>query len=327
MTTDVLRATRLAQVEWTGCANELIAGYAADGYARVNGIGALVTTFGAHCARGDAPLREIQRTCLPLPYAPLSCAGVGELSAIVRARAPWHGLRSSKTSKTRAPCALCAAADASSLPQNAVAGSFAERVPVIVVSSLPAREVLASGSKLIVHHSLMHGTGYDVFMRMHEPITGAQALLTPQNARAEIERVLAVCLRECVPVYINVPVDVAEQVACGPPVALAARPPSDADALAQAVRLIADWCAGPWRRCITRLSIVRSAFVDEAFVVASHLRRANAAERPVILADIGVQRARAHAELIALVEATGLPCATMSMGAPGVHHTAPTRIC
>jgi indolepyruvate decarboxylase len=34
-------------VAWVGCANELIAGYAADGYARIKGIGALLTTFGA----------------------------------------------------------------------------------------------------------------------------------------------------------------------------------------------------------------------------------------------------------------------------------------
>jgi len=31
---------------WTGCANELIAGYAAGGYARMRGIGTLCTTFG-----------------------------------------------------------------------------------------------------------------------------------------------------------------------------------------------------------------------------------------------------------------------------------------
>ena len=42
-------------VRWVGCANELVAGYAADGYARVRGAAALVTTY-----------------------------GVGELSAIVR---------------------------------------------------------------------------------------------------------------------------------------------------------------------------------------------------------------------------------------------------
>lgn len=31
---------------WVGCANELNAAYAADGYARVSGVGALLTTFG-----------------------------------------------------------------------------------------------------------------------------------------------------------------------------------------------------------------------------------------------------------------------------------------
>ena len=33
-------------LSWKGNANELVAGYAADGYARINGIGALITTFG-----------------------------------------------------------------------------------------------------------------------------------------------------------------------------------------------------------------------------------------------------------------------------------------
>lgn len=33
-------------LRWVGNCNELNAGYAADGYARVNGIAALVTTFG-----------------------------------------------------------------------------------------------------------------------------------------------------------------------------------------------------------------------------------------------------------------------------------------
>ena len=34
------------KTRWIGCTNELNAGYAADGYARIKGIGALVTTFG-----------------------------------------------------------------------------------------------------------------------------------------------------------------------------------------------------------------------------------------------------------------------------------------
>lgn len=34
------------ETNWIGCTNELNAGYAADGYARINGYGALVTTYG-----------------------------------------------------------------------------------------------------------------------------------------------------------------------------------------------------------------------------------------------------------------------------------------
>ena len=33
-------------LEWKGNPNELVASYAADGYARINGAGAFVTTFG-----------------------------------------------------------------------------------------------------------------------------------------------------------------------------------------------------------------------------------------------------------------------------------------
>jgi indolepyruvate decarboxylase len=33
-------------ISWVGCCNELNAGYAADGYARVRGVGALSTTYG-----------------------------------------------------------------------------------------------------------------------------------------------------------------------------------------------------------------------------------------------------------------------------------------
>ena len=33
-------------IEWVGCCNELNAAYAADGYARINGIGAFSTTYG-----------------------------------------------------------------------------------------------------------------------------------------------------------------------------------------------------------------------------------------------------------------------------------------
>jgi indolepyruvate decarboxylase len=37
---------RSPKVKWIGCANELIAAYAADGYSRVRGVGMVATTYG-----------------------------------------------------------------------------------------------------------------------------------------------------------------------------------------------------------------------------------------------------------------------------------------
>ena len=72
---------------WIGCTNELNAGYAADGYARERGFGALVTTY-----------------------------GVGELSVM-----------------------------------NAIAGSFAENVPVIHIVGTPTTKCVANKTR--VHHN------------------------------------------------------------------------------------------------------------------------------------------------------------------------------
>ncbi len=79
------------KIRWVGNSNELNAGYAADGYARLRGIGAFLTTF-----------------------------GVGELSAA-----------------------------------NAIAGSYAENVPVIHIVGSPRKELQASVAK--IHHSMGDG--------------------------------------------------------------------------------------------------------------------------------------------------------------------------
>ena len=162
---------------WTGCANELNAGYAADGYARMRGIGALCTTF-----------------------------GVGELSAI-----------------------------------NAVAGSFAEHVPVVHIVGAPASGTQAAHR--IVHHSLGDGV-FDQFAGMYQRITCAQATLTAANAMAEIDRVLAAVKSHRLPGYLLLPADVASAPAA-PPAAPLPSPaePADPDAVegftAAARRLLA----------------------------------------------------------------------------------------
>ncbi|HEX3751865.1 MAG TPA: thiamine pyrophosphate-binding protein, partial [Streptosporangiaceae bacterium] len=131
------------KVSWTGCANELNAGYAADGYARIRGIGALCTTF-----------------------------GVGELSAI-----------------------------------NAIAGSYAEYVPVIHIVGAPASGVQAA--QRVVHHSLGDGI-FSHFLDMHAPVTCAQAVLTPATAAAGIDRVLCAVRDHKLPGYLLLPADLAE---------------------------------------------------------------------------------------------------------------------
>jgi alpha-keto-acid decarboxylase len=144
-------------LEWTGCANELNAGYAADGYARMRGIGALCTTF-----------------------------GVGELSAI-----------------------------------NAVAGSYAEHVPVVHIVGSPASGAQAAAR--IVHHSLGDGV-FTHFAEMHEKITCAQAALTAATACAEIDRVLSVVKTRRLPGYLLIPADVAAAPVAPPTASLPVTP-------------------------------------------------------------------------------------------------------
>jgi len=130
-------------IEWVGCANELGAGYAADGYARIRGLGAVCTTF-----------------------------GVGELSAI-----------------------------------NAIAGAYAEHVPVIHVVGAPATTTQAAGRA--THHTLGDGD-FGHFARMTAEVTHAQGLLTVENAAAEIDRVIRETLTERRPGYLLIPADVAK---------------------------------------------------------------------------------------------------------------------
>ena len=131
------------RVSWTGCTNELNAGYAADGYARLRGLGAVCTTF-----------------------------GVGELSAI-----------------------------------NAIAGSYAEHVPVVHIVGAPATE--AQREERPVHHTLGDGR-FALFMDMHAEITCARAALTADNAAAEIDRVLLAMRDAHLPGYLLLPADVAQ---------------------------------------------------------------------------------------------------------------------
>lgn len=202
-------------IEWVGTCNELGAAYAADGYARLRGAGAVLTTF-----------------------------GVGELSAI-----------------------------------NGVAGAFAEQVPVVAITGAPSLASRRSGG--LLHHTL--GTSdFTVFRRMYEPLTAAQGHLMGEESPREIDRVLSVYLAQRLPVYLTLPVDVAERPVDGPSTPLCRNEPaSDPDSLAEAV--------------------------DASVALLE------ASQRPVVLPGIGIDRAGLRAELRTLLETTGYPFATFAM--------------
>lgn len=215
-------------IELVTTCNELNAAYAADGYGRINGIAALVTTF-----------------------------GVGELSAI-----------------------------------NGIAGAYAEHVPVVAITGSPATKKQSSGA--LVHHTF--GTGdFTMFARMYEKVTEAQAYLTQENATAEIDRVLGVCLLKKLPVYITLPMDVASHEVAAP----------------------SDSFIAP---------VFKSDTATLAEAVDASVAMLEKALKPVILADVGVDRLRLHEELRSLLAATGYPYATMNMGKGLLEETHPQFI-
>jgi indolepyruvate decarboxylase len=159
-------------LKWIGTCSELNASYAADGYARLNGLGALLVTN-----------------------------GVGALSAI-----------------------------------NGIGGSCSEHVPVICIAgSIPLRSI---DRGLGMHHTMADGS-YNHFLDAYAHVTAAHARLTPRNAATEIDRLILTAWREKLPVYMELPSDVAYldiEVPAGPLVL--AEPPSDPERLGSCVAAI-----------------------------------------------------------------------------------------
>ncbi|WP_233890196.1 alpha-keto acid decarboxylase family protein [Paraburkholderia flagellata] len=160
-------------LEWVGNTGELVSSYAADGYARLNGLGALLVTN-----------------------------GVGALSAL-----------------------------------NGVAGSYAEHVPTICIcGSIPLRSI---DRGLGMHHTMGDGN-FDHFLRAYAPVTAAQVRITPRNAAIEIDRLILTAWREKLPVYMELPSDIAYleiEVPTAPLVL--ADPPSDPERLRSCIAAVA----------------------------------------------------------------------------------------
>jgi indolepyruvate decarboxylase len=195
-----------------GTRREDCAGYAADGYARVNGMGAVCVTY---------------------------CVGGLSLA-------------------------------------NSIAGAYAEKSPVIVISGAPGIDERRSDP--LLHHRVRDfNTQREVF----EKITVASALLDdPLTAFREIDRCLEAADRYKRPVYLELPRDRVHSRALYPYHAPTEKPISDKQALKEAV--------------------------DDA------ARLINAAECPVIIAGVEIHRFGLREEVIRLAERNQIPmCATL----------------
>ena len=186
--------------------NELDAGYAADGYARVNGVGALAVTW-----------------------------NVGGFSAL-----------------------------------NAVAGSSAERVPVVAVCGAPPAAKRPGG---VLHHTVgVHDAQGRAFRGV---VRDAVRLGDPGTAPALIDAALARCLGTRRPAFIELPVDVSRAPCAAPRGSLAPAPStSDPAALAAAVTGAVRLVRKAGDHGITVLAgieIARFGLADEVLGLVEHL--------------------------------------------------------
>src|SRR5262250_1292528 len=89
---------------------------------------------------------------------------------------------------------------------NGIAGAYSEHVPVILIAgSLPLRAIQRGD---LMHHTLADREKGD-FCRMFAEVTAAQSRLTPENAAFEIDRLILTAWRQKLPVYMELPSDIA----------------------------------------------------------------------------------------------------------------------
>ena len=210
-------------IQVVGCTREDCAGFAADAYARIHGMGAVCVTY---------------------------C--VGGLS-------------------------LC----------NSVAGMYAEKSPVVVITGSPGMSERANNP--LLHHKVKDfHTQFDVFEKLC--IAGAE-LDDPWIAFHEIDRVLHAAASYKRPVYLELPRDMVNVVPDAPHQFKEAQSESDPDVLAEAVAEATRWISS--------------------------------CQRPVILGGVEIHRFGLQDELIALAEGSQIAITTTLLGKSVVSETHP----
>ena len=114
---------------------------------------------------------------------------------------------------------------------NSIAGAYAEKSPVVVVSGAPGRKDREKDP--LLHHKVKT---FETQRRVYDEVTVASAvLLDEQTAAAEIVRCVEACLRHKRPVYIEVPHDMVDREIPTAHIAPPPAPQSDPQTLAAAL--------------------------------------------------------------------------------------------
>lgn len=160
---------------------------------------------------------------------------------------------------------------------NAVAGSFAESVPVVHIVGVPAAKYIKK--ETLLHHMFEH-PDYYAFKNAYSNVVAATAFLNESNAKEEIDRTFSVLINEKKPVYIAVPVDVClMEIENDPDLDIKM---SDPDRLKEAVN--------------HALELVESS------------------KKPVIIAEVLTERFRSVNETRNFIQKSGYPVTTLLMG-------------
>ena len=161
---------------------------------------------------------------------------------------------------------------------NSVAGAYAEKAPLVVISGAPGLGERAT-SPLLHHRVRDFQTQHQIF----EKVTVAStALENPDDAPGEIDRVLEACVSQKRPVYIEIPRDMTARLCAAPTPLKRVRPRSSRAALSEAV-------------------------TEAAAMLKS-------AKRPVILGGVEIHRFGLQRAFLDLAERTGYPIAATLLG-------------
>ena len=156
---------------------------------------------------------------------------------------------------------------------NAIAGAYAEKSPVVVISGAPGRKDREKDP--LLHHKVKT---FETQRRIYDEVTVASTvLLDEQRAASEIVRCVEACLRHKRPVYIEIPHDIVDRKIPVTGILVGAPEKSDPHTLEAALQ--------------ETLSLIR------------------AAKKPVILAGVELARYRTARLVVRMAERMNIPIA------------------